>query len=169
MTNVDVALRELHRSEAQLARAVTGMMRRQASDQDAVHVGQLLASWARTHVRRLAEVGGEYDVRLASGVDPEPTVAQVVDGVVDRVTRAIGELVTARPDSGMALLAELRRVHLAAAAASVDWVVLGQAAQALRDEVLLDLVQECHPETLRTMRWANGRIKEAAPQAIATS
>jgi hypothetical protein len=36
---------------------------------------------------------------------------------------------------------------------SVDWKLLGQAAQATKDSELLALTQRCHPQTLRQMRW----------------
>ncbi|WP_281291294.1 hypothetical protein [Streptomyces montanus] len=40
------------------------------------------------------------------------------------------------------------------------------AAQALKDAELLRLTQECHPDTLRQIRWANAKIKEASPQVL---
>lgn len=41
-----------------------------------------------------------------------------------------------------------------------------QAAQALRDERLLDLASSCHPRTLRQLRWTNTMIKVLAPQLL---
>jgi len=46
--------------------------------------------------------------------------------------------------------------------------MLGQGAQAARDTGLVDVVSECHAETLRTMKWATDRIKTASPQALVT-
>jgi hypothetical protein len=36
----------------------------------------------------------------------------------------------------------------------------------MRDAELLGLATDCHPQTLRQLRWANGKIKELAPQAL---
>jgi hypothetical protein len=72
-----------------------------------------------------------------------------------------------RPEPAMLLLTDLRRVHTAASQVSVDWELLAQAAQALKDKALLDVASRCHPETLRQMRWANAMLKERAPQILA--
>jgi hypothetical protein len=153
VTKLDLVLRQVHQSETELGRQLAALVDRHRSDADAVPVGQLLGGWTARHVRRIAET--------AEGLELGPA-----DGLADA---SAGEPARPGPDSGTALLADLRRVHLAAAGASVDWVVLGQAAQAARDEGLLALVQECHPETLRTQRWALARIKESAPQLITVS
>jgi hypothetical protein len=60
----------------------------------------------------------------------------------------------------------LRRVHRTAAGASLDWELLAQAAQAAKDSDLLALTEQCHPQTLRQMRWANAMLKELSPQAL---
>ena len=49
---------------------------------------------------------------------------------------------------------------------SIDWVLLGQGAQAVRDAGLLEAVSECHA-TLRGMKWTVTRLKTAAPQVLA--
>jgi hypothetical protein len=61
----------------------------------------------------------------------------------------------------------LRRLHVTAAGVSVDWELLGQAAQATKDSELLALTQRCHPQTLRQMRWANAMLKTLSPQILA--
>jgi hypothetical protein len=33
-------------------------------------------------------------------------------------------------------------------------------AQALKDDELLGLTKECHPQTLRQLRWSNAALKE---------
>jgi len=62
---------------------------------------------------------------------------------------------------------DLRRLHRLAAGVSVDWELLGQGAQAVKDDKLLDLTKRCHPQALRQMRWANAVLKELSPQALA--
>jgi hypothetical protein len=68
---------------------------------------------------------------------------------------------------GGSLLEDLRALHLLYAQASIDWVILGQGAQAVRDGELLATVSRCHAETLRGMKWTVTRIKLAAPQVLA--
>jgi hypothetical protein len=38
----------------------------------------------------------------------------------------------------------------------------------MKDPDLLGTAQECHPETLRQMRWANAKVKETAAQVMVT-
>ena len=74
------------------------------------------------------------------------------------------EVEAAKP--GGDLLADLRQLHVLYAQASIDWVILGQGAQAARDAELLATVTKCHAQTLRGMKWTVTRIKQAAPQAL---
>ena len=39
---------------------------------------------------------------------------------------------------------------------------------ALKERALLELAQDCHPQTLRQMRWANAQLKQNATQVIAS-
>ena len=78
-----------------------------------------------------------------------------------------GAAPAAAAEAGLQLLRDLRRLHLTYAVASIDWVLLGQGAQAIRDAELLDAVSECHTQTLRGMKWTVTRLKAAAPQVLA--
>jgi hypothetical protein len=57
-------------------------------------------------------------------------------------------------------------VYIKAAGVSVDWELLAQAAQGIKHADLLDLAKKNHPDTLRQMRWANGKLKESATQIL---
>lgn len=46
--------------------------------------------------------------------------------------------------------------------------MLAQTAQAMKDTELLRTAQECHPETLRQMRWADSKVKVTAAQIMVT-
>jgi hypothetical protein len=54
-----------------------------------------------------------------------------------------------------------------AAGVSLDWELLGQGAQA-KDSELLALTKQCHPQSLRQMRWANAMLKVLSPQVLAS-
>jgi hypothetical protein len=49
-----------------------------------------------------------------------------------------------------------------------DWEVLAQTAQAMKDTELLATAEQCHPQTLRQLRWANATVKETAVQIMVT-
>jgi hypothetical protein len=50
----------------------------------------------------------------------------------------------------------------------LDWELLAQAAQAMKKQPLVQLAADCHPQTLRQMRWANAHLKVTSPQVIAS-
>ncbi|BBZ10512.1 hypothetical protein [Mycobacterium branderi] len=155
---IKLALRQLHRSERKLAHELNVMAARHRSDQDIFHLAHDLAGWSQSHLEELATHGRHYGVRLNS----DPRTGALTGFLQSRMSGMLRK----RPEPGLMLLADLRRIHRMAAATSVDWVVLGQAAQATKDEELLDLTTRCHPETLRQMRWANGMLKELSPQVL---
>lgn len=64
------------------------------------------------------------------------------------------------------LLVDLRELYTKAAGLSVDWELLAQAAQGVRNKELLALTKRCHPDTLRQMKWANAKLKESATQIL---
>jgi hypothetical protein len=88
--------------------------------------------------------------------------------VVGGLAQRAGTALRGRPETGLLLLADLRRLHRKAAGVSLDWELLAQAAQAMRQPDLLELAQSCHPQALRVMRWANAHLKVVSPQVIAS-
>ena len=85
---------------------------------------------------------------------------------MDTAQSRVSDLLRHRPEPGFLLLVDLRHLHRIAAGASLDWELLAQGAQAVRDTELLDLAMRCHPQTLRQMRWANAMLKELSPQIL---
>ena len=161
MSKLPLVLRELHRSEIGLARDLLALADRHRTDHEIFYGARDIATWSQTHVRRLAEVGGDHGLRL----DPQPRWELLrTAGVARRVSSMVGR----RREPDLLLLADLRRVHQKAAGVSMDWELLGQAAQAMKQGSLLELVQACHPQTLRQMRWANAQLKVTSPQVIAS-
>jgi hypothetical protein len=153
-----LALRQLHRSERALAVKLDAVAARHHSDHAIRHVATDLAGWSRCHVDKIAIVGRHYGLHLRWA----PNLAALAAPLQKRVSDLVGR----RPEPGLLLLADLRRVHQLAAGVSVDWELLAQGAQAAKDERLLALAQRCHPDTLRQMRWANAMLKELAPQTL---
>lgn len=132
--------------------------RHPARDHEIHHVARDLARWSQRHVRTLADIGKRFGARLDPDPVDEPKTAQ-------RLRDKAGELVGRKPQVTLLLLRDLREVYVKAAGLSVDWEMLAQAAQGLKDTELLATVQSCHPDTLRQMRWANAKLKESSPKS----
>lgn len=158
---VAAAIEELHRAENDLAGDLLRISDRHKVDHEIFYVARDIARWSQEHVRRLSEVGHDYGLNL----DPEP---QDEDTMVARMRQKGSELTGRFHEPTLLLLADLRHLHRTAAGVSLDWEVLAQTAQALKDTELLTVAEERHPETLRQMRWANAKVKEIAAQAMVT-
>ena len=162
MSKIKSVVRELHRSETALARALLAAADRHRADPEVFHVARDIARWSQDHARQLAGAGKELGLRLdpKPRVEPQPVLARFAERAAAALRR--------RPEPGLALLADLRRLHLRAAGVSLDWELLAQVAQGAKRRELLELAQRCHPETLRQMRWANAQLKVNAPQVLAS-
>jgi hypothetical protein len=155
----DLVLQELHRSENALAQKLLHVSERHKVDHEIYHLGRDLAGWSQDHVRRIAEIAGDYGQDLDKEFKGEP-------GLPRRLRERGSELMGRRSGVALAMLIDLREVYTMAAGVSVDWEMLAQAAQGLKHRDLLDVCQRCHPETLRQMGWANGKLKEASTQIL---
>ncbi|WP_121256328.1 hypothetical protein [Nocardioides ferulae] len=158
---VGAALEELHRSENDLAAALLHVSDQHKVDHEIFYVARDIARWSQEHVRRLAEVGGDYGLDLDPDAEDDATPLAPIKQKGTELTGRFHE-------PTLLLLADLRRIHRDAAGVSLDWEVLAQTAQAMQDRELLGVCQECHPETLRQMRWANAKVKETAAQIMVT-
>lgn len=152
-----VVVAELRRAEADLAGRLEWLADRHRAEHEIRFVARDLARWSREHARELAAVEANLPRRWRLPV-PKPSV----------VTSAISDLLTVFPASSLALIRDLRVVHGRAVEVSLDWELLAQAAQATKDRALLALCQRCHSETLRQLRWTNGKLKELGPQILAS-
>lgn len=160
-TKVAAAIEELHRSENELAQALLAISDKHKTDHEVFYVARDIAAWSTEHVRRLAEAGQDYGLDLPADAD-EPS------GLLSRMKQKGSDLTGRFHETSLLLLADLRHVHRTAAGVSLDWEVLAQTAQALRDGDLLSLAKDCHPQTLRQLRWSNAKVKETAAQVLVT-
>ena len=134
-------LADMATAEAELAAGLLRLADAHGDDQDVHHVARDLAQWSQDHAAALAE---RAETRLA-------------DIAVD---------LPGGDDPGAALLSDLRQVYRAACGLATDWDVLGQAAQARRDEGLGALVELCAPQNRRQVTWLRARRKESAAQIL---
>ena len=158
---VGAAIEELHRSENDLAAALLNLSDQAKTDHEIFYVARDIARWSQEHVKELARVGQDYGLTLDADPEDETTL---VARMKQKGAEALGRL----HEPALILLADLRHVHRSAAGVSLDWEVLAQTAQAMQDTELLAVAEDCHPETLRQMRWANAKVKELAAQTMVT-
>jgi len=158
---LDLVLRELHAAESSLADELVKVADRHKVDHEIYHVARDLARWSQQHVHELTEVGRHYGLSLKDEAQPDA-------GLLSSVRNKASELAGRRPEPGLLLLRDLRRLHRIAAGVSLDWELLAQGAQATRDSALLALAKRCHPQSLRQMRWANAMLKTISPQILAS-
>jgi len=157
---IDLAIRSVAGSEAELASELGRIGERHHADHDVLHMSRTLIGLHRANLEALAPFGERY----GAGVDASD--AEGGGGPLARVREKAADLTGRRPEGGLLLLRDLRHLHLLYAAASVDWVLLGQGAQAVRDRELLDAVSACHPQTLRGMKWTLTHLKVISPQVL---
>jgi hypothetical protein len=156
---IGLVLEELHRSENDLAHELFLLSERHKVDHEIYHLARDLARWSQEHVRKIAELGKQYGQDL----DPEP---RGETRLMEKLRETGSELVGRRPEPGLLLLRDLRGVYLKASGVSADWEMLAQAAQGIKHTDLLGVAQACHPQTLRQMKWANGKLKESSTQVL---
>lgn len=145
---LDTAIEEVHAAEAALARELLALGARHQADHDVYHLTRTLAQDAQARLKALEP----HAERYGASIDADATQ---------------DELIRRGPDAGLPpLLRDVRKLHLLAAEASINWTILGQGAQAARDDDLLATVTESHPETIRALRWTTTKLKEAAPQVL---
>jgi hypothetical protein len=158
---LDLALRELHRSENNLATDLLKVSDQHKADHEIYHVARDLARWSQQHVHELAEIGQRYGLNLKDNPEDD-------SGLLATVRSKTSKLVGRRLEPGLLLLADLRHLQRVAAGVSLDWELLGQGAQAAKDSELLALTKRCHPQSLRQMRWTNATLKVLSPQILAS-
>jgi hypothetical protein len=158
---VDLAIERTAEAERELAEELLQVGGRHSAEHDVFHITRTRAEVAQANLERLSRAAARY----GTAVDREPSAG---GGVIGTVREKTSELLGRRPEAGLLLLADLEQLHLRAARASLAWTALAQAAQAAKDRELLSIASECHPETLRTLRWTTQKVKEAAPQALAS-
>ena len=159
---LDSAIEDVQDAEAGFARRLRAVAERHAAEHDLYHLGHTLAGQCAEHLDRLAPFADRYGASARSDdVGESP-------GLLETVRRKSGELLGRSESSGLLLLKDLRSLYLAAQEVEIAWVILVQAARALRDRELLETASSCHQEAETRGKWLRTRIKETSPQVLAT-
>jgi hypothetical protein len=140
----------LAESESTLARSYRQVAEAHGDEPDIHFICQTLAGQCEKHRRRLDEVI-ERIGRAPADDEPERLHA---DAIEEARTGPLG------------VLRDLQDLYLLASLTDVTWTVIKQAAEALVDAHLLEIVEDCQKETSVQLRWLITRMKQAAPQAL---
>jgi hypothetical protein len=162
MTKIGLLLAELHGAETELAAAFRTVADRQAADHGTHYPCLTLARQCDAHAARLRSTAERHAKELT---EPHHPLTTALGAVREKTSELLGR----RPEPGLLLLRDLRQLYLAAEAVNVHWILLGQVAQAVRDPGLLEEVSALHKETLTQIKWLKTRLKEVAPQVLATA
>ncbi|HET8880176.1 MAG TPA: hypothetical protein VFN00_12060 [Arthrobacter sp.] len=148
--NLSLYLGMLHEAERTLAESFRQVAAGHGTEPDVHFLCQTLARQCDQHSRLLHPVVQRYGEDL-SDAEPERLHAEGLSG-----TRS----------GPVGLLRDLQDLYLLASFVDVTWTMVKQAASALRDRDLLDVVSQCDGETSVQLRWLQTRMKQAAPQAL---
>ncbi|MFB8170282.1 hypothetical protein [Kitasatospora purpeofusca] len=162
MTGITITLRALHDGERRMEHDLLAAADRHRAEHKVHHVATDVARWSHEHIERLVRAAPHYGLDLPGPNDQGPGLWAAAR---EKTAQAPGRY----PEAGLALLHDLRDLHLAATENSLNWEMLAQAAQATGDSRLLDLATACHPQTLRQIRWTNTMIKTLAPQLLTST
>lgn len=161
MNGIQYALRRIHHGENEAAKELLRLAERHHTDHEVHHVARDLASWSQEHVHLLAEHGAHFDLDLDDQADTPY-------GITSHLRETLASAIGRRPEPGLLLIEDLRHLYLRTSENSLAWEMLAQVAQAQHERELLDLSEQCHPQTLRQIRWANTMIKTQTPQILAS-
>lgn len=150
LVKLPVYLTLLSESERNLAESFRQVADGHGDEPDVHFLCQTLAGQCDTHRERLRPVVERYG---EAPTDDEPERLQA-DAISEPRSGALG------------LLRDLQDLCLLASLTDVTWTAIKQAAQALHDEELLEVVSSCEHETSVQLSWLTTRLKQAAPQAL---
>lgn len=144
-------IQELCRKENALTSSLEQFAKRHPGQHEIFHVARDLKRWSAEHAAQLEEIANRHSIELPSS-SPDDRFREVGPDA----------------DPGQILLADLRSLYLEIADLSIDWELLGQAAVAVTNRELHELVSRCQPRTQRQLHWANGLVKTSSPQYYAS-
>jgi hypothetical protein len=157
------ALEHLHATEAEFAKDLRTIAERHAAEHDVYHVGMMLADRCEQLVASLEPFAEAYGQHVDADTDVD-----AVRSFAERIRRATSDVLGRSERTGLLLLRDLRELFIEANEAQIDWTIVRQGALAVRDQKLVTACDVGLFETERTVRWLKTRIKEAAPQVMAT-
>ena len=157
------ALDAVQEAELTLAGELRTVAERHAVEHDLYYLGHARAQVCVEHLNALRPFLDRYD---ATAVDPDNAEQP---GVLATLRHKTAELLGRAEATGLPLLHDLRHLYLLAQRVEIDWVILLQTMEAVRDREFLALAAHCHEETEITAKWLRTRIKVSSAQVLATN
>jgi hypothetical protein len=149
MPHIEHYLGLLHRAQSELAAAFREVAESHHDEVDVFSICHKLAGECDRHADALHPFLGRYGDQASD--EPERLHAIIFQG---------------SRHGGLGLLRDLQDLYLMAAQCDITWTLVGQAAKALRDDDLVDVVTTNEQETAVQLKWLRTRMKQAAPQAL---
>lgn len=150
---------ELHDIESELAELLDAIAARHEDDNPGLREDcARMARRSTTHVVHLAELADGRGLRLDTATDD----GSPLSGLRDLAARLLG----GQQQIDRLLLDDLRRVHLSASAAALDWRLLGELGRMLPDEELRYAVAECLVGTEQQLAWVEREIMLRGPDVL---
>lgn len=140
----------LHNSEHTLAESFRQVAKGHGAEPDVYYLCLSLADQCEAHEQALAPIVDRY--------------GQVED--IDEPERLHADVLSETRTGPVGLLRDLQDLYLLASLVDITWTAVKQAAQGLRDQELIDVVERCESETTVQLGWLSTRMKQAAPQAL---
>jgi ferredoxin-nitrate reductase len=139
----------LHGSEQAVAEALEKISEVHKAEPDIHSICKLLASYSREHVKDIKPIIDRY--------------GKVTESEPDRLRKA---LFPQFRKGAIGLVRDLHDVYLLTHEAHMSQEILQQAAKALRDDELIELLMRLTQHNHRQRAWLNTRIKQSAPQSL---
>ena len=138
----------VRRAEEQLAEAFKTVGHKHAAEIDVLQMCMLFASWSKDHVENIKLLIEKYGDKKYD----EPK--ELASAVIETKMSALG------------LLRDLQGLWLLAGEVELCYIILSQAAQALRDKELEMSCRQFGTFTHRQKSWLLTKIKHTASQAL---
>ncbi|HEX8040895.1 MAG TPA: molybdopterin oxidoreductase [Chryseosolibacter sp.] len=136
-------------AEENLARAYKKIAMQHMFEPDVTEMCEKFALWSEQHLRHIEKLMKKFDVHrddeaddLSAALFPKPRMG------------------------GFGMLRDLHGLWLLVHEAQICWIVLFQAAQAMRDAEMEAACRVCGEESKRESMWLLTKIKASAPQAM---
>jgi hypothetical protein len=136
-------------NERQLSDAFALLADRHAREADVRDQATLMAKWSAEHIELLAPMTEKYG-----------------KAVSERPERLRSALLSGTRVGGLGLLMDLKDVSLLLHEQELTWESLWEAAQALKDEEFVSIVERARDQTNRQQQWLKSRMKESAGQVL---
>jgi hypothetical protein len=163
MNKIGSLIGELHDAELALAGDYRKIGERHAAEHDLWYGCHTLAKQCETRAATLRPLANRYHEPL-----DEPKESELLRSLMAHVRHATSDSIGRRPSAGLLMLRDLRHLHTTAEEVNFYWIILGQVAQAKRDEELLETVEVLHRELVTQIKWIKTRAKECTPQILLT-